>query len=328
MTEVKTQPAQQTQAVQKQNGQTGAVKKFEENTVDLVLNRISVFQTNGDLKLPANYSPENAVRSAWLILQDVKNINKEPALDVCTKESVANALLDMVLQGLSPVKKQCYFVVYANKLVCQKSYMGTIAVSKRVANVKEVKAVPVYEGDVFKYEINIETGRKKIIEHKQDMKNIDPDKVAGAYAIVIENEGGTWVEIMTIKQIRRAWEMGNAKGKSPAHNNFADEMACKTVVNRALKIAIGSSDDGDLFLEEEQFDDIVSSGVKHEIKQNANKNQLAIEEAHPGDQGEKKVETTSNIVTIPDEDSEKETEKEINEEEVKTDAGGQVKAPF
>lgn len=269
-----TPPAPQAQQPQPQNG----IQKFQESMVDSVLSRISYFQTNGDLKIPANYSPENAVRSAWLIIQDVKNMDKKPALEVCTRESVANALLDMVLQGLSPVKKQCYFVVYGNKLTLQKSYMGNIAVGKRVANVKEVKGVPVYEGDVFKYEINTITGRKKIIEHTQDFKNIDPDKTAGAYAIVTENDGNTWSEVMSIKQIKKAWAMGNAKGNSAAHKDFADEMACKTVINRALKIAIGASDDGDLFIEEEQFDDIVSAGVKHQIAENANKKELQMDE--------------------------------------------------
>lgn len=276
--------------------QPNGVKKFEEGTVDLVLERISAFQTNGDLKLPANYSPENAIRSAWLILQDVKDMNKQPALTVCTKESIANALLDMVLQGLSPVKKQCYFVVYGNKLTLQKSYIGNIAVGKRVANIKEVKAVPVYEGDVFKYEINIESGRKRVTEHIQDFKNIDPDKCAGAYAIVTENDGKTWTEVMTIKQIKKAWEMGNAKGNSPAHKNFADEMACKTVVNRALKIAIGSSDDGDLFLEDEQLDDIVTAGVKHQIAENANKKELSLEDK-----------PNPNVITVSPDDVNQET---------------------
>jgi recombination protein RecT len=283
-------PAQQATQPAPANG----VQKFEENTVDLVLNKISAFQTNGDLKLPANYSPENSIRSAWLILQDVKNRDNQPALQACTKESVANALLDMVLQGLSPVKKQCYFVVYGNKLQLQKSYIGNIAIGKRVAGIKEVKAIPVYEGDVFKYEINIETGRKKVIEHKQEFANIDPDKCAGAYAIVTEQNGNTWTEVMTMKQIKKAWEMGNARGNSPAHKNFADEMACKTVVNRALKIAIGSSDDGDLFLEEEQLDDIVSAGVKQQIADNANKKEMSMDE--PG-----KEAPPANVVKIKSE---------------------------
>jgi recombination protein RecT len=314
------------QAPAKTNGESAqsnnAPKKFEETTVDLVLSRITEFQKGGDLKLPSNYSPENAIRSAWLILQDVKNLDKRPALEVCTRESVANALLDMVLQGLSPVKKQCYFVVYGNKLQLQKSYIGTIAISKRVAGVKEVKAVPVYEGDVFRYEVNITTGRKKVIEHKQEFANIDPDKCAGAYAIVTEQSGESWTEVMTMKQIRKAWEMGNAKGNSPAHRNFADEMACKTVVNRALKIAIGSSDDGDLFLEEDQFEDAVTANVKHQISEHANKKDLSMQEdTTAGENG------ASSVVKLQTGEQVDTTTGEVKEEEPGNNGQGTIQGP-
>ena len=82
--------------------------------VDTVLSKIKDFEEAGELKLPTNYSAANALKSAWLILQETKDRNDKPALVVCTKESVANALLDMVVQGLSPMKKQCYFIVYGS----------------------------------------------------------------------------------------------------------------------------------------------------------------------------------------------------------------------
>jgi recombination protein RecT len=141
-----------------------------EKTVDNVLEKIAAFQSAGELKLPPNYSPENAVRSAWLIIQDVKDASKRPALQVCTRDSIATALLDMVMQGLSPVKKQCYFIVYGDKLTCMKSYIGTVAISKRVANVKEPIANVVYEKDEFQYEINTVSGRKTIVKHIQKME--------------------------------------------------------------------------------------------------------------------------------------------------------------
>lgn len=83
----------------------------QKDVVDTVLSKIKDFEEAGELKLPANYSAANALKSAWLILQETKDRNDKPALVVCTKESVANALLDMVVQGLSPMKKQCYFIV-------------------------------------------------------------------------------------------------------------------------------------------------------------------------------------------------------------------------
>jgi recombination protein RecT len=264
MTQVNQTPATTTAP----NG--NGIKKFAETTLDVVIQKVTAFESAGQIKLPANYSAENALRSAWLILQDVKDLNKQPALTVCTSDSVANAMLDMALQGLNPVKKQCYFIVYGNKLVLQKSYIGNIAISKRVANVKEVKALPIYKGDDFAYEINLETGRKKVTKHVQEFENIDPENTTGAYAIITENNGNVWCEIMNMKQIKAAWEMGQAKGNSKAHQGFKDEMACKTVINRALKIAVGSSDDADLFDEEVLTDNRFTASVKQEIADNAN----------------------------------------------------------
>lgn len=245
-------------------------KQFGETTLNAVLAKVNQFSEAGQIKLPPNYSAENALRSAWLIIQETQNMSKQPALSVCSPESVANALMDMVLQGLNPVKKQCYFIVYGAKLVLQKSYIGNIAISKRIANVKDVRTVPIYKNDTFKYEINTETGRKRVIEHSQDLDNIDPQNVIGAYAIITENDGAVWCEVMNMKQIKASWEMGNSKGVSKAHQNFADEMACKTVANRALKIAIGSTDDADLFEDENLEESRVTADIKNEINTNAN----------------------------------------------------------
>lgn len=303
---------------------SNGVAKFTESTVDNVLLKVTSFQTNGDLKLPPNYSAENAVRSAWLMIQEVKNMDKRPALEVCTRESIANALLDMVLQGLNPVKKQCYFIVYGNKLVLQKSYIGTIMVSKRVADVKEVKGVPIYEGDVFKYEINLETGIKKIVEHTQNFANIDPDKVTGAYALVTKNDGTISVEVMTMKQIRKSWEMGNAKGASPAHKNFADEMSCKTVINRALKVAIGSSDDSSLYEEEELTETRFTADVKQEIKNFSNKDEIGFND-NTQEESNVTSELNGNAVQVNTETGE--VKEEMKEEKPAVE-GTQIKAPF
>lgn len=48
---------------------------------------------------------------------------------------------------------------------------------------------------------------------------------------------------MTIQQIKQAWMQGAMKGQSGAHKNFTDQMAKKTVISRALKLYISSSDD-------------------------------------------------------------------------------------
>jgi recombination protein RecT len=261
-----------------QNGQPLPVQQpqpqlpAEGRTVaDAVLAKIGQFQSTGSLRIPKEYSPENSLRAAWLILQEVEDLGKNKALTVCTRESIANALFNMVVQGLNPVKKQCYFIVRGNKLCMERSYMGTIAIAKRDAGVKDANANVVYKGDDFAYEINTVTGRKHVTKHVQQLENIDPANIIGAYVTVVPNEGEPFSEIMTFNQIKTAWAQGSAKGNSPAHQRFPDQMAMKTVTSRGLKIAIGSSSDSGLFDEEEEPQpDVFTAHVQHEIKSNAN----------------------------------------------------------
>lgn len=252
---------------------TAVQQKFSDDTITGVLERVGAYTKKGDLMLPKDYSAENAVRSAWLIIQQTVDMSKRPALEVCTKASIANALFDMVLQGLSPTKKQCYFIVYGNKLEMQKSYFGTIAISKRVAGVKDAIGIPLFTDDVFEYKIDITTGIKTVTKHEQKFENIDVTKLKGAYAVVTYEDGRVEYEIMTMQQIRASWNMGKASGNSPAHKNFPDQMACKTVISRALKIPVNSSSDDDLFEPENGADKSrqVTEEVKLQITENANK---------------------------------------------------------
>lgn len=226
---------------------TKAVQKYE-NISEQVLTRIEEFQKTGGMVLPKDYSVENHMKSAWLILQATTDRSGQQALAVCTKESIANALLDMVLQGLAVSKKQGYFIVYGNKLEFQRSYFGTIALAKRTGGIKtEPVANVIYEGDEFVYTIDPKTARISIVKHEQKIENIDNTKIKGAYALVTLADGTTQVTIMSMAQIRAAWGQGATKGNSPAHKNFAEEMAKKTVIGRACKVIINSSDDAWLY---------------------------------------------------------------------------------
>lgn len=272
-----------------------AVKKFEEKTFEAINNKIASFIENGDIKIPSNYSAENAVRSAWLHLQDLKDRSDKPVLEVCTAASISNAILRMVVQGLSVVKGQCAFIAYGNMLTYQRQYQGSIALAKRVSNVKDVKANAIYEKDEFAFEVNTDTGVKKVIKHVQSLESIDPEKVKGAYAIIELHDGTFEHTIMTIAQIRKSWEMGGTKGYSPAHKNFADEMACKTAINRACKLKISASDDSDLYEDDEQRSgDQVADGVKTEIKNKANKRDMTFDDAEVVNESQKQPEEPEN----------------------------------
>lgn len=252
-----------------------------------VLQRINSFQENGELKIPEDYSPENALKSAYLILSDLKDKNGVGILEACSKKSIANALLKMVVEGLSPMKKQCYFIPYGKELTLIRSFQGSIALARRVGGVSDVVANVIYKNDSFEFGIDLETGRRKILKHEQSLNNISNSEIVGAYAFVIKNDGSKEVEIMTIEEIRTAWNQGQTKGNSPAHNNFTQEMSKKTVINRACKNIINSSTDAFLIGEdedesktnEEKFDSKVIE-IKSEII-SSEPETIAFEESKP-----------------------------------------------
>ena len=243
------------------------VKKFEPQIADMVLKRIDDLKSIGGLNIPPEYSPANALRSAMLILNDMKDKSNLPVLQTCTKESVMNALFGMTVQGLNPMKRQCAFIVRAGKLTMQRQYSGSIALARRFGNVADVKAGIIYENDIFQYNIETQTGRKKIVRHDQVLENIKEDKIKGCYAVVTYNDGSTDMLPMTMDQVRASWAQGELGGKGPAHLRFTSAMAEKTVINKICKVIIDSSDDSALFVagndeQETRFDasDVQSKG--------------------------------------------------------------------
>lgn len=253
-------------------------------TVDVVATRVRQFQESGQLHLPPNYSAENAMKSAWLIVQEATDRDGKPALSVCTRESIANALLYMVVQALNPAKKQCYFIVYGKQLVCQRSYFGSMAVAKMVdESIDDIVAEVVYEGDTFKYKIN--RGQKEVVEHMQEIDNVGK-QIKAAYCMIIGKDGNVKkTEIMTWEQIKQAWsqsktkpvdDKGNVKSSS-THGKFPADMAKKTVINKACKPIINSSADSTLLLEAVQHSDEVQAEHEAQAEIDANANQEFID---------------------------------------------------
>jgi recombination protein RecT len=238
----------------------------EKDITTQVLQKVQAFEKSGELRIPKDYSPENALKGAMLVLNELKTKDGSPALQYCSKTSIAQALLKMVVEGLSVLKKQGYFIPYDKELTWIRSYQGSIALAKRVAEVKEVNAVVVYQNDLFEYGIDVKTGRQVIYKHDQKLGNIANDKIIAAYAIVIYKDGSTDATIMSMDEIRAAWNQGAPKGNSPAHKNFTQEMAKKTVINRACKTPINSSTDVILVGGyDEENDEAPTIDIKHEI---------------------------------------------------------------
>lgn len=198
-------------------------------------------QMDNGLDLPTSYSSSNAITAALLRLNDVKNRNNVPAMQCCTPASILQALMDMVVQGLSPNKNQCYFIVYGNTLTMQRSYFGTVSALKRLSEIDEVMAQVVHEGEEF--EIGSDENFQTIVTKFVPKADCLDKPIKFAFALIITTDGKKHFTIMSQNEIKTSW------GQSHTHavqQKFSQEMAKRTVLNRAAKMYINTSDDSDL----------------------------------------------------------------------------------
>lgn len=203
---------------------------------DVVFNTVTNYTESGELTLPANYSAGNALKGAMLILQQTKDRNGRPLAEVATKESIAQSLLEMVIQGLDPTANQVYFIQRGNQLTMMRSYFGSMKALRRLDSVADVWANVIYEGDVI--EVGFENGREVVVKHETDFANRDY-AIKGAYAVIKRTDGDLDYTIMTKKEIDTAWSQTSMKNNA-VQQKYPQEMAKRTVLNRAAKTYINT----------------------------------------------------------------------------------------
>lgn len=284
-----------------QQQQQVATKEKQNAFVTQVAKKIEEMKQQGQINLPDNYSAVNALQAAYFTLTAVDFGSSKALIDKVTPESVAFALQDMAIQGLSVAKKQGYFVPYGDKLQFLRSYHGTQAVLKRLKGVKDIWANVIWKGEEFEVEYN-ERGQLAFKAHKVNWKAATGKKedIEGAYCIIEREDGNQFLTVMTMDEIATAWSTAKTQN---VQNKYPQEMAKRTVINRASKAFINTSDDSDLLIEsvnrttENEFEPTVKDmgdikEVKREIEQNANSEVIDI-----SNEPAEKVEATVVVTT-------------------------------
>lgn len=227
-----------------------ATKTLEQSLIA----RLSTLAKDGQIRISKSYSVENALKSAFLQLAQLKDKQGRSALETCTPTSISQAMLDMAIQGLNPSKGQCYFIPTAGKLSLFRSYLGTVKVVKDMnPNIRSINADVIHKGDTYAI-VHTDDGLVEITDHKTASLETLDAPIIGAYAKVCDKEGRLIASgIMTRKEIEAAWDQSTNKGwrtnAGDVHNRFPQEMAKKTVLGRVCKLLIGSSDDTSLLAE-------------------------------------------------------------------------------
>lgn len=277
-----------------------ALKRMQEETTQQILDKVNCWQETGELILPKDYKVGNAIKLAWLYLQTVEDRSHRKAIDVCTKDSICNALLDMVLHGEYP-KKHCYFIVYGDRLEWNERYLGKYMRAKRDTEIEAVYPQVVYQGDEFVYTID-ELGQYQLVKHVPNLDNLDITKIKAAYAIVVNKDKTRHMEIMTLDQIKKSWMQGAAKGTSGAHTNFTDQMCKKTVMARACKIALDSQAD---FADDDNRRD--EATAERDAAQHRQVAEAEAVELHDDEQAPKGIEAKTNYIDMNENQPEAET---------------------
>lgn len=230
------------------NQQQEVAQKEKQNAfVTKVADKIQQMQELGQVSLPENYSVTNALQAAYFTLTAVDFKNKVPLIEKVTPESVAFALQDMAIQGLSVAKKQGYFIDYGGKLQFQRSYHGTQAVVLRLDGIKGIWANVIWKGEEFEVEYS-DRGVLTFKSHKPNWKAATGKKedIEGAYCIIEHEDGRQFLTVMTIDEILTSWSQSSNKS---VQDKYPQEMAKRTVINRASKAFLNTSDDSDLLID-------------------------------------------------------------------------------
>lgn len=217
-----------------------AIVPLEKELTDTVLGKIGDMCERGELALPANYNAGTAVRLAMLMIKETKDKNGKTALDVCTKASIATTFLNMCIQGLDPSKRQCYFIVYGNQLTLFRSYFGTQAALRRaVPSVYKIVTDLVHHGDEVEWAVN-QYGERYVSRIVTDpISNMDKP-ISFGYCNIFDKEGNLLgCTLMSWDQIQTSWKKTRSGGAT--QKEFPEEMAKRTLINRASKHILNSS---------------------------------------------------------------------------------------
>lgn len=240
-----------------------------QNTTLSVQNQIDKYCKEGKLNLPQNYSAGNAIKQAQLKIQD------DAKLMACTQASIAKAMLDMCILGLTVGKQQCYFVPFGTQAQLSVSYMGKVAIAKRVdPEIKEIFGRVVKKGEEFEFNDSLD-GTTTIIKHKRTLDSLNSKEILAAYATIVYNDDRPPCStIMTFDRIKKSWAQsamhpvdsaGNIKDGT-THAKFTEDMAIKTVISAACKMIINTSSDADLFAETVQQNELNETKMYADIE--------------------------------------------------------------
>ncbi len=174
--------------------------------------------------LPQHMQPERFIR---LILGEVTRV---PKLALCTRESLALALLTCSQIGLEPSSPlgHIYLLPYqdrkAGKMICNLiiGYKGYLELARRTQEIARINALPVYQSEIAAG-LFVARHDPPMVRHDWAPVAVRPedDSVIAAYCVVETKSGGRYQSVLNRADIdaRRACSASFKRGYGPWVDN-------------------------------------------------------------------------------------------------------------
>lgn len=184
--------------------------------------------------IPRHLTPERILRITLAC------VSRTPLLLECTPQSILQAVMVAAQLGLDPtggVLGEAYLVPYKNRKQNNRreaqlipGYQGLISLARRSGQVQTVSSYPVFENDVFDYELGINPR----ITHKPTLSE-DTGPLIAVYAVAhLKDCPIAQVEVMSRAQLDRIRARSKASDDGPWVTDPV-EMCRKTGVRRLSK---------------------------------------------------------------------------------------------
>lgn len=182
--------------------------------------------------LPAHVSPEKLIKVA------LNCVSRTPALAQCDMVSVAQCVATCAELGLMPggALGGAYLVPYKTTCTLVIGYRGFVELMRRSGELEAIDARVVHERDEFRWR----EGLVRELVHVPCLE-VDPGPMKLVYTILRFRGGATQVEVMSRAQVDAIRARSRSSGNGPWVSDY-EEMAKKTVVRRAAKLAPMSSE--------------------------------------------------------------------------------------
>lgn len=206
----------------------------QKRPIDVLCETIEKMRPEIKKTLPPHISIDKFVRNA----QTHVKTRAEKILP-CEPNSILSSIMTAAQFGLMLDGEEAAIVPRGKTAKCSPGYQGYLKLVRNSGEIASITVKVVYEGDVFKRWTD-ENGEH--LRHEEDPEG-KQEKITHAYMITKTKTSGTYIEVMTRKDLDKVRAMSpTGKSADGPWATWEEMMSRKSVIRRGYKVLPKSTD--------------------------------------------------------------------------------------